>query len=106
MIKRMLIYLRFNSSVLAIDEEEEKLHAILAEYNSLIVSGAIYMDKPKALVSRDNFTVLAGDIVGMRIVEKTLTPAERIIKLQEKQLGEDEPWKESLRPDEDERDEE
>jgi hypothetical protein len=96
---RLTIIFRTNSW--SIEGEKSNLVQLLKMYTAAKQTEQLG-GPAQQLVWGENFCICMHEVVAMMLGPITSNPQEEALKLMRKQLGEDEPWRDSLKPDEDE----
>jgi hypothetical protein len=94
-VKRLSVFFEGNS--LHIDAEEEELRKVIKLFVAGKQTGQV---SSNAIIYGDDYCICLDKVVSMAIGSAGPTPQEEIVRIMKKETEDDEPWKKSLRPDE------
>lgn len=98
-VKRLFVLFEGNS--LHIDAEEDELQKVMKMFVTAKQSGQL---NNSSVIWSGNYCICLDKVVSMAIGPAGATPQEQIIQIMRKETEQDEPWKQSLRPDSEEED--
>jgi hypothetical protein len=96
-VKRLSVFFEGNS--LHIDSEEDDLRKVIKFFVTGKQTGQLGSN---SLIYGDNYCICLDKVISMAIGSAGPTPQEEIVRIMKKETEDNEPWKKSLRPDNEE----